>query len=308
VNEEYEIDLNGLALSPDNRLVAITEKRGGPIRFADVGLAKELPHKMIGAKLGEFASSFRVAAFSKDGKCIVAGNQELEVVELDSGKTAYRFVGHKSAVRALAVSPTQQMFASSSSDSTILLWDDAFFGSAADIDVSKLGEEAQHALWESLSSQDPPKAYSAMGGLLKHPTEAIAWLKKQSLAEPQFNREQVAKLISSITDDAFPLREKATRELELHGTEVEDLLRAALEKKPDLDSTRRINHLLERMPTVALSPDVLRKRRIIQILERMATPKAQEFLKELMQREAGSRTAVEAKPASERLVRTSHSK
>jgi WD40 repeat protein len=66
-------------------------------------------------------------AFSPDGKTLaagcVAGNNDVRLYDLGTGKERGRLAGHAAKVRVLAFSPDGKLLASGSEDTTVLVWE-----------------------------------------------------------------------------------------------------------------------------------------------------------------------------------------
>src|SRR5271163_1185048 len=98
----------------------------------------------------------------------------------------------------------------------------------------------------------------------------------------------IAQLIAGLDNDDFAVREKATKELERQGREVEDNLRKALEDQPPAELRKRAEELLKKFPRRGrqyLVPLHLREIRAVQVFEWIGTPEACRALEALVPKE-----------------------
>ena len=93
----------------------------------------------------------------------------------------------------------------------------------------------------------------------------MAWVG-QHLKSSESGR--YAQLVADLDSKRFSVRQKATEELEKLGELAEADLCHALNRKPSLEMTRRLEGLLARLKK--RSPESLRKQRAITLLEAMA--------------------------------------
>jgi hypothetical protein len=111
----------------------------------------------------------------------------------------------------------------------------------------------------------------------------------------------VDKLIADLDDDSFPVREKATHELEQAGQAAKEALVKALAAKPAPEKRRRLEELLERLGRTGPTRELLRPLRAVELLERIGTPEARQVLEALGKGDAGARLTQEATAALRRL-------
>jgi hypothetical protein len=113
--------------------------------------------------------------------------------------------------------------------------------------------------------------------------------------------DQLGRLLADLDDNDFPVREKATLELERLGKFIEVPLRKTLEKQPSLEARRRIERLLETLERTGPAPEVLRSLRSVEVLELIGTTEAREGLRTLAQGADDAELTREARAALERL-------
>jgi hypothetical protein len=82
---------------------------------------------------------------------------------------------------------------------------------------------------------------------------------------------------------------------------AEPALKKALEDRPSLEARKRIERLLDKLPTEEpTSGEELRGLRAVELLERLAQPEADKLLQALSEGAAGARLTREARAALER--------
>jgi hypothetical protein len=158
-------------------------------------------------------------------------------------------------------------------------------------------------LWTDLLSPDPASAYEAIAALVAVPKQAVPFLKERLLAPPPPppDLQQVAQWIADLGSDRFAVRQKATKELEKLGPAAEPALRKALAANPPLDTSRRLEQLLER--AAMIPSEELRQLRAIQVLEHVGTAEAKRLLETLAKGPEDARLTREAQASLGRLHR-----
>lgn len=128
-HEKHEIkaqgDIQGLALSPNGRWLAMNKGRSGISLFA-IGDRKARLGRSFGTE------GVRSLAFAPDSRMLAAGNFEnhIRLWDADSGRPLHLLEGHRSVpitgrngVFCLAFSPDGATLASGGADGTVRLWD-----------------------------------------------------------------------------------------------------------------------------------------------------------------------------------------
>ncbi len=244
-------------------------------------------------------------AFSPDGGFLALGDGQLvRVREVATGEEWVVFDGHHGIyhrVESLAFSPDGRTLASGGADASILIWD--LFGSEMPGKPAQLSDAELSRYWDALAEEKAVAARSALGPMLRSPQHTVAFLKSRLRSLKQPDSRTIRAWVLDLSAKSFAVRRAATRNLEDVGDLAEKELRRALALKPELETARRLENLLERLHPLRASEETLRLLRSIQLLERIATPDARSLLKTLADGAAGTRLARNAGDALARLER-----
>jgi hypothetical protein len=245
-------------------------------------------------------------AFSPDGTLLAAVVEgTIRLWDVASGKELARFEGHESSISGLAFFPDGTKLASSSWDTTVLVWDLTTLNRREKPPTVELSTRQLDSLWADLAGDDAPKAYRAIGNLTG--AKASASFLKDKLHQAGRaalkRQERVPALLADLDADSFKMRDKASRDLAELGDLAEPMLRHALTRKLGVESGRRVKGLLEKLNGAPPHPESLRMIRAIEALERMATPEARQVLETLTKAPGEPRLTEEAKASLDRLAK-----
>ncbi len=294
--------------SPDGRSVLL-DVGNGAFSLCEVATGKE--RRFYGKKpkldgdglpvdpIGEAAEPL---AFSADGRRLAQGRSDntIELWDLGTGKSLGRLKGHSAWLADLAFSPDGKRLASGSADTTILVWDVAGLTAAPAGELTARDAEAR---WADLSADDAAKAFEALCVLSAAPGQAVLLFKEKVRPAAGGDTKRLEQLVSDLDSDTFEVRQKASAELEKAGELAVPLLKKALAGKPSLETTKRIQELLDKTEAsgTAASGDRLRSLRVVEVLEKMGTPEARQLLKNLAKGAPGALLTQAALAALERL-------
>jgi WD40 repeat protein len=219
--------------------------------------------------------------FTPDGRALVLGltTGELLAFDLDTRKEIVNRPGHKGPVRTLGYSADGLLLASGGDDGSALLWAGAAFLPPRR-PVEKLSKEEVLRRWDELAGDDGGKAFRALRELGDAPDEAVPLIREKVKPVEVNVAARIDKLIAALDSRRFAEREKAMKELGELGAEAEFAMQRELDRKPTLETKRRIEELLRHAKGVPAGPR-LRLFRAVEVLERAGTPAAREVLKEL---------------------------
>ncbi len=301
--------ITALAFAPDGQTIAAIsfyenksnvsaivkddDGQGRMLRLWEVATGKE--RYAIRQRRNEIAS----VAFAPEGRTLILGRTDGEILLWVAlhGKAGRRLRGHSDAVLAVACSSEPAAlaagwFLSGSADTTALLWDKTALQPAPTIKEKNLTPAEMEARWEDLASSDVPCAVAAIRSLSGDAAHSVPILHGQ-LRPVHVKEEDLRRWIAALDDDAFTVREQASRGLEQAGSAARRLLHTALEEKPSLEKRQRVLRLLEAMDH--LSAAALRENRAVEVLLHSGTPEARELLRRLAQGAAEHRLTRQAK-------------
>jgi hypothetical protein len=141
-------------------------------------------------------------------------------------------------------------------------------------------------LWHELETAKSPRARLAAMTLIQGSRETLPYLKHRlaPAASPDRTRDARARaLVPDLESNRFPVRQRATEELEKLAGDAVPALRDRLATRPPLEVRTRIDLLLqkEKARRVRLQPREIQALRAITVLAGIGTPEAQALLQKL---------------------------
>jgi hypothetical protein len=135
----------------------------------------------------------------------------------------------------------------------------------------------------------------------------VRFLTSRLPSVPPASDDELLTLIRTLDSSQFTERQTASQRLEVLGRAAEPALRQALAQQPTLEQRRRIESLLEALPSgySRLQGDSLRAARAVAILEGINTREARRALAKWAAGSAGALITQEAKASLDRLARRS---
>jgi hypothetical protein len=236
--------------------------------------------------------------FSPDGRTLAiwSDDEPLRLWELVSSQLRVEVAGHVGRVQSVAFSASGQLMATSSADTTALVWD--LWALPL---VGETGKEPDlDALWTALGSPDARAAHRAVARLQRTGARAVVALVDR-LKPPK--APPVQKLIADLADNSFQVRERATVTLTAIAPLIQDLLAKAMAAASSEEVRRRLHRILDTLKTddPIRGNGRLRSLRLLEALEGIATPEARQALEVLAHGTPGAELTTEALAALKRL-------
>src|SRR5262249_22144585 len=281
--------------SPDSRLLAINcVEKCIPIWETATGRER--------CRLEGHEGPTACVAFAPDDRTLASAgyDQTIRLWDVETGKELRKLTGHRGQANTLVFTPDGKTLISGGDDTTILFWDVAVVTQRARPELRLMPREWEK-LWTDLAGADAAVAHQALAQLTAA-RETVASLKERLPPAPKVDRERLQRLLRDLDNDAFAVRDGATRTIEKLGEPARPAIERALagaDASPEL--RRRLEHLQSRL--AVSTGDQLRELRALELLEHIATPEAQQFLRKLADGAPDARLTREAKAALQRLER-----
>jgi phage FluMu protein gp41 len=232
-------------------------------------------------------------AFSSDGRLLATSEgHDVHLWEVATGKTVRSYRGHRNEVQALAFSGNGRRLASTSSDTTTVIWD---------LSASPTGDSDATGWWAELLNEDAAKGYAAVWRLADAADDVVLpLLKKHIRPVTPADVARIQKAIRELDSAEFRNRERALKDLSDLGHSARPALQSALDKQPSAESRNRVEQLLARVAGPPSSGASLRIIRAVAVLEAKGTPAAKDLLRELADGAPDAWLTQEAKAALRR--------
>ena len=310
--------VESIAISPNGSLLAIADGRNGAVSVLETAsgstiaaLKTPTPTVKEGQPRRGWFGGGEVTrvAFAPDGRTLAMwcrhADEEEAIIRLWDMSTRTQFAElktHADVVCCLAISPDGKRLASSTNDTSVLVWDLEKHTLPA-LPAKKSSAKELDALWNDLAGAEASVAEDALWSLQAQPERALELLQERIRpAEfPTSDRQLVTKLVVALDDDKFEVREKAQQQLEKMGEPIADLLRTASKEAESVEVRERVAEILSKLGPAQRSGERLRSVRSVRLLEQLATPDARRLLSKLSKGAPESQLTGAARSALERL-------
>jgi WD40 repeat protein len=288
-----------LSFSPDGRVLASADRKG--ISLWELASGKErsrIDFEFPSEDVEPFPHCHR---FSPDGRWLAwASFEGVDLADVHRGCRVHTFKGHESLATALQFAPDSRSLASSSYDTTILIWDVAGVAARQPKSQSQSDASALMKAWEELPSSDAKVAFRAVRLLADAREKSVGLLRQRLLPAKAADPKLIERLLDTLDSKRFAEREKAMRELERHGADAAGPLREYLSRNPSLEARRRAERLLARAEGPVNDPELLRSLRALEVLESIHTPEARQGVDALAKGDPQCRLTRESRTVLER--------
>jgi hypothetical protein len=301
-DRHYYDDIESLSFSPDGRALAVIHASQSLYLWN---------HRQGTRMHAEPISPGRFVTFTPDGKTLLRltipetlrgepGSARIEWIEVATAGI-YRMLDLPNPISAIALSPDGRLLAGALDDSRqVLLWEVSPPASTEPQNNADLKQAV-----DLLATDDALTGRKAMATLIAAGDRSVAMLAPHLKPVPRSvpSDEDIQRLIQDLDDEEFPIREKASSELQGLGSRAVPALKAELEMSPSREVTLRIQLLLKpsSAPLKAVSGESLRRLRAFEILEKIGTPEAQDVLKRLAEDSESSPDRTDARLALKRI-------
>jgi WD40 repeat protein len=286
--------VGALAFSPDGRVLVVGTYKGVALW--------ELSSGQVRCQLDVPAGNGDTLQFTPDGRWLAtAGASAVHLCDVLRGQEVHSFRGHLADVIGVAFTPDGRL-ASSSYDTTVLVWDAAAVTARPRRSEARPDAAVVARAWEGLGGANAAAAYRAARLLTEAPGQSLPVLKTGLRPVPAVDTGEVARLLAALDSKRFTERERAVRGLERQGDRAEAALRRFLAGSPSLEAKRRAEALLDRVTGPVTDLEQLRALRAVEVLERIGTPAARQVLEALGAGAQEARLTREARASLERLA------
>jgi RNA polymerase sigma factor (sigma-70 family) len=295
--------IGSLGISPNGRWLAYSDQEKG-VAIVDVRSRREIGRAKLDVfyQNGAARTELRdVLAFSPDGKMIawsgVESTADIFLIEVRTHQVRRRLPGDSYLVQQLAFSPDGSRLLSAGPDGSALIWD--VRERSAPRVAAAARAEAVASSWDALADESAVKGYATMRGMAIHPSQAVELLRAKLKPIVEVEAGRLDALLAKLGDDAFAVREEASRALVELGEPAGPRLEAAARKSPDLEVQRRAADTLEKIDASRLQAE-----RAVEVLEMIGDASARKLLRELAGGLRGAARTTDAADALARLAKT----
>lgn len=163
--------------------------------------------------------------------------------------------------------------------------------------------EKEHPLaaaWDDLASDDEARALPAVLAFAKDPKVTLPFLKER-VKPVLVDARRLAQLVADLDSEKFPVRDKATKELENLGEYAVPYLQSALDAKPALEMRKRIESLLLRLKSPVRPASWVQTARALAVLEQIGSEEARKIVETVSKGRAKAGPTQEAEATLDRM-------
>jgi len=314
-------------LAPNRRSVAVAQNESMSVSIADLTTGQEMDQWELPAeettggalrllRPGLFLGKTPRLAFAPGGRLLAAGMPSGAILfyDLATSQPVHRLSGHGVPISGLSFAPDGRTLACAYRDTTVLVWDVASVApkafSAAQLTLKKHWQDLLAVEGDPPPPESAPPAtvgsasaagvaWKAHWGLVNGANQSVSFLKDHLRPVQPVDVRPLAQKIKDLDSPRFAVRDQAMKDVEQMGQAAEAGLRQALKGKVSLETSRRLQRLLEKV-------DQGRRRevqqlRAVAVLEQIATVEAREALAALAAGDSKAPLTAAARAAVKRL-------
>jgi WD40 repeat protein len=160
---------------------------------------------------GKATSGYEAVSFSPDGRLFVTtDNTVVYLWEVATRKEVRRLEGHRGDVRSVSFSLNGRRLATSSGDSTCLIWDVGRVVDAQQPLAKPATAKQIAAWWDDLLSAEPRTAYAAIWRLSEAARDVIPFLNERLRPVTKEHANQIAAYVTEATSSRYGTKLRAS--------------------------------------------------------------------------------------------------
>jgi WD40 repeat protein len=282
--------------SPDSHLLASTanEVRTGFLLW-DLRFDQLLHEVAFDRQVGEFV-------FAPDSRSLAIADHQgrISLWECATGGMRQQWQAHSGQIGALLYSPDGRYLVSQGPEGSAIVWDLRACRAAPQ------GKQPVAVSWDRLGEPDSQRAHDATTDMLMKEKESLDFIRQRLRPAPAVSDKQIQTWIIDLDSAGFAARDKAMLSLKAHFEQAHGALKAARRQPKSVETSRRLDQLLEMGSKTYLDVDRLRAGRAVELLEQIGGADAEAILREAAKGDPQARLTQCAVEALRRIERLRH--
>jgi WD40 repeat protein len=230
-----------------------------------------------GGKIRTLPGCYDVLGFSPDGRLLgIADNSgAVSIHDLLTDQVILRTTTFS---RHFAFGPDSRHFAAALEDGTVLLWD--LTSRVAPQTLRSWSVRDLNGLWSDLSGRDAARADRAIWKLASSPHQTVPLIRERLAVPADTSWKRLERLLADLDDDAYAVRERASRELSRLGDAWPELARLRV-RSASAEVRHRAEALLDAREFPGWSAETVLGLRAVRVLELIDSAEARALLAHL---------------------------
>ena len=218
----------------------------------------------------------KAGAFSRTGRQFaLIENRRIRVYETASGSIVREHPTTGIVPTCVDFMSDSQGLITGNADSTLIVWDIHHWRGR------KPSPGQLKGLWLKLASLKAETAYRTLWEMAAAGDDAVLFLQSCLHPVAPADGKRLKRLLADLEDDAFHVRQAASKDLEHLAYAAAEDLRQAVKTTASPEKRSRIQHLLKLLDATSQSPVYLQQVRAIELLEHLETKKAKQLLERI---------------------------